>query len=85
MNWHMAGLGALDFCGAVRVTAMKAAARVVFVHSVVHSVVTSSKTIPFRGLGVVLMEDEDVLWMGQTVGAKEWERIRRKGRMEFAE
>jgi hypothetical protein len=51
----------------------------------VHSVVTSRKTIPFRGSGAVLMEDKDVLLMGQTAGTKEWEWIRRKGRIEFAE
>ncbi|KAJ6465771.1 hypothetical protein C8R45DRAFT_910634 [Mycena sanguinolenta] len=81
-NWRDGKLGALDFSGAV-VSESKseaAAGRVLFVYFVL----TSDKTFPKRGSGMVLMEDEDVVWMAQARGLKDWKRIRRSGVVDFA-
>ncbi|KAJ7805195.1 hypothetical protein B0H14DRAFT_2881312 [Mycena olivaceomarginata] len=77
-SWRAGKLGALDFSGAVAGDE-KAAARVVFVHPVV----SSGKTVPMRGSGAVLMEDEEVVWMSQIRGKKDWERIRESGEIVF--
>ncbi|KAJ6465811.1 hypothetical protein C8R45DRAFT_1173476 [Mycena sanguinolenta] len=80
-NWRDGKLGTLDFSGAVvsePKSDVAAAGRVVFVHAVV----TSHKTSPVRS--TVLMEDEDVIWMSQLRGLKDWERIRRSGAVAFA-
>ncbi|KAF7369439.1 hypothetical protein MVEN_00273200 [Mycena venus] len=82
-SWRAARFGTLDFSGAVvpqREDEMTpTAARVVFVHWLS----SSKKTIPFRGSGVVAMEDEDVVWTGQVCGKKEWELIKQRGEIEF--
>ncbi|KAF7373742.1 hypothetical protein MSAN_00585400 [Mycena sanguinolenta] len=81
-NWRDGKLGALDFSGAV-VSESKseaAAGRVIFVHTVS----SSDKPLPVRGSGCVLMEDDDVVWMGQVRGSKDWERIREAGAIVFA-
>ncbi|KAJ6465781.1 hypothetical protein C8R45DRAFT_492299 [Mycena sanguinolenta] len=80
-NWRDGKLGALDFSGAV-VSESKsgaAAGRVVFVHTVS----SSDKALPMRGSGCVLMEDEDVVWMAQVRGSKDWEMIRQSGAIAF--
>ncbi|KAJ7834690.1 hypothetical protein B0H14DRAFT_2590715 [Mycena olivaceomarginata] len=59
-SWRARKLGAFNFSGAVAGDE-KAAARVVFGHPVV----LSGKTVPMRGSGAVLMEDEEVVWMSQ--------------------
>ncbi|KAJ6494546.1 hypothetical protein C8R45DRAFT_1135467 [Mycena sanguinolenta] len=81
-NWRDGKLGALDFSGAVvRDSKSEAAAgRVVFVYLIV----TSDKTLPKRGAGVVLMEDEDVVWMVHARGSKDWKKIRQSGTVAFA-
>ncbi|KAJ6465809.1 hypothetical protein C8R45DRAFT_1173472 [Mycena sanguinolenta] len=79
-NWRYSKLGALDFSGAV-VSESKpraAAGRVVFVHTVL----TPYKISPLRSH--VVMEDEDVVWMSQIRGSKDWERIRQSGAVAFA-
>ncbi|KAJ6465808.1 hypothetical protein C8R45DRAFT_939394 [Mycena sanguinolenta] len=79
-NWRSSKLGALDFSGAV-VSESKSGAdagRVVFVHTVV----TPYKISPARS--VVVMEDEDVVWMSQIRRSKDWERIRQSGAIAFA-
>ncbi|KAF7373736.1 hypothetical protein MSAN_00584700 [Mycena sanguinolenta] len=81
-NWRDGKLGALDFSGAV-VSESKseaAAGRVLFIHTVI----TMGKAFPLRGSGAVFMEDEDVVWMGQVLGSRDWERIRETGAIVFA-
>ncbi|KAJ6465768.1 hypothetical protein C8R45DRAFT_839726 [Mycena sanguinolenta] len=75
-------LGTLDFSGAVvsESNSEAAAGRVVFVYSFF----TLDKSFPMRGCGAVLMEDEDVVWMGQVRGSKDWEKIRQCGAIAFA-
>ncbi|KAJ6465777.1 hypothetical protein C8R45DRAFT_1173416 [Mycena sanguinolenta] len=81
-NWRDGKLGALDFSGAVVRDSKSEAVtgRVLFLHLVV----TSDKTVPMRGSGVVLMEDEDVVWMAQIRASKDWERIIQSGAIAFA-
>ncbi|KAJ6583285.1 hypothetical protein B0H10DRAFT_1833982 [Mycena sp. CBHHK59/15] len=78
-SWRVARFTELDFSGAC-VRGKTKAARVVFVPTVV----TTGKSVPMRGSGNMLMEDEHVLWMGQYRGAKEWEKIRQSGAIVFA-
>ncbi|KAJ7436736.1 hypothetical protein FB451DRAFT_1153007 [Mycena latifolia] len=73
-NWRKGHFGDLDFSGAC-----EGLARVVFVMGLT----SSGKSIPMRGNGGVLMEDEDAVWMGQFRGAKDWENIRRSGSVTF--
>ncbi|KAJ7099974.1 hypothetical protein B0H15DRAFT_877227, partial [Mycena belliarum] len=76
-NWRAAHYGALDFSGA----AVAPGARTRIVLCVGRT--TSHKPIPYRGIGVVLMEDEDTVWMSQCGGVKDWEAIRRSGVVAF--
>ncbi|KAF7373687.1 hypothetical protein MSAN_00579700 [Mycena sanguinolenta] len=80
-NWRDGKLGALDFSGAVVSDSRSedAATRVVFAY---YSY--TPDTIPMRGVGAVMMEDEDVVWMRQFRGSKDWERIRQSGVVAFA-
>ncbi|KAF7373689.1 hypothetical protein MSAN_00579900 [Mycena sanguinolenta] len=80
-NWRNGKLGALDFSGAVvsHSRSEDAATRVVFAY---YSY--TPDTIPMRGVGAVMMEDEDAVWMRQFRGSKDWERIRQSGVVEFA-
>ncbi|KAJ7634556.1 hypothetical protein FB45DRAFT_744239 [Roridomyces roridus] len=78
-NWRTAGFGALDFSGAQVRWDTNQKARVVFVCPVV----TSGKNQPMRGSGSILMEDEQVIWLAQVKGAKDWEEIRRSGSIAF--
>jgi hypothetical protein len=32
---------------------------------------------------MVLFEDEQAIWMNQTRGAKDWERLKKAGELEF--
>ncbi|KAF7369771.1 hypothetical protein MVEN_00309200 [Mycena venus] len=82
-SWRAAKFGELDFSGAEAGPGdrtEKGKARVVFVNPVI----SSSKPLPMRGSGGVLMEDEEVIWMDQHRGEKDWERIRRRGEILFA-
>ncbi|KAJ6452787.1 hypothetical protein C8R45DRAFT_1040084 [Mycena sanguinolenta] len=80
-NWRDGKLGALDFSGAVvSESKSEAVAGVVFVHTVS----SSDRTLPLRGSGGVMMEDEEVVWMGQVRGLKDWEMIRQSGAIAFA-
>ncbi|KAJ7099972.1 hypothetical protein B0H15DRAFT_503638 [Mycena belliarum] len=76
-SWRAAQYGALDFSGAAVAPGVRAC--VVFCTGLT----TSHRTIPFRGAGAVLMEDEDAVWMAQCRGAKDWEAIRRSGVVAF--
>ncbi|KAJ7099971.1 hypothetical protein B0H15DRAFT_944350 [Mycena belliarum] len=81
-NWRKARFGALDFSGACRgaTRGPGARGRVVFCVGL-----SSSRTrVPYRGNGIVLMEDEDAVWMRQVRGAKDWESIRRSGTVAFS-
>ncbi|KAF8196261.1 hypothetical protein K438DRAFT_1673227 [Mycena galopus ATCC 62051] len=79
-SWRAGKLGELDFSGAVANEDGKpGTAPVVFVYPVV----TTNKTVPMRGNGAVLMEDEHVVWMSQIRGAKDWENIRQSGTIVF--
>ncbi|KAJ7739746.1 hypothetical protein B0H14DRAFT_2990656 [Mycena olivaceomarginata] len=81
-NWRDGKLGALDFSGAVvSESKSEAVAGVVFVHTVS----SSDKALPLRGSGGVMMEDEEVVWMGQVRGLKDWEVIRKSGAIAFAQ
>ncbi|KAJ7432208.1 hypothetical protein B0H11DRAFT_1760867 [Mycena galericulata] len=75
-NWRAARFAELDFSGAC-VLGGGQKARVVFVLPFM----SSGKNIPIRGSGLVLMEDDDTIWMGQVRGAKDWEIIRQFGRV----
>ncbi|KAF7373711.1 hypothetical protein MSAN_00582100 [Mycena sanguinolenta] len=80
-NWRDGKLGALDFSGAVvsDPRSEPAATRVVFAHSF-----ATGKTALMRGFGTVMMEDDDVVWMRQIRGSKDWEKIRQSGAVAFA-
>ncbi|KAJ7185825.1 hypothetical protein C8R46DRAFT_880912 [Mycena filopes] len=84
-NWRAARLGALDFAGAAANAAetekgeREGKARVVL--GLGYAV--SGAGIPMRGVGTILMEDEDAVWMSQIRGVRDWEAIRRSGTMEF--
>ncbi|KAF7352179.1 hypothetical protein MVEN_01181100 [Mycena venus] len=81
-NWRDGKLGALDFSGAVvSESKSEAVAGVVFVHTVS----SSDKALPLRGSGGVMMENEEVVWMGQVRGLKDWEMIRKSGAIAFAQ
>ncbi|KAF8169589.1 hypothetical protein K438DRAFT_1983193 [Mycena galopus ATCC 62051] len=80
-NWRSARLGELDFSGAAAGNRMGTAVRVVFT--------CPELVVSFRPLGrsvtMVAMEDEDAVWMCDTRGAKEWERIRQMGEIAFTD
>ncbi|KAF7301962.1 hypothetical protein MIND_00762300 [Mycena indigotica] len=76
-NWRTAGFGQLDFSGAL--VAPKKQARVIWVTG--HS--TSGNPMPMRGSGVMLFENDDVVWMGQMRTVGDWEDIRRAGALKF--
>ncbi|KAF7373714.1 hypothetical protein MSAN_00582400 [Mycena sanguinolenta] len=82
-NWRDGKLGALDFSGAVVSNSRPeaAATQVVFTYFFLTPNRVSS---PPRGCGIVIMEDEDVVWMAQFRGSKDWERIRQSGAVAFA-
>ncbi|KAJ7734549.1 hypothetical protein DFH07DRAFT_928433 [Mycena maculata] len=77
-NWRAAQFSELDFSGAC-VPGSGKEARVVFVFPVI----SSGNTVPMRGNGAVLMEDEEAIWMNQVRGEKDWERIRQSGTVTF--
>ncbi|KAK7019123.1 hypothetical protein R3P38DRAFT_2715268 [Favolaschia claudopus] len=78
-NLRSGGLGKLDFSGAATPVGGKTgAARVRYV-----TAFPQGPGMPFRGTGMVLFEDEKAVWMNQTRGAKEWERLRKAGTLEF--
>ncbi|KAJ6465784.1 hypothetical protein C8R45DRAFT_492379 [Mycena sanguinolenta] len=81
-SWRAGKLSELDFSGAVAsdVKSEAKAPRVMFVHPIT----TTNKTVPMRGSGAVLMEDEDAWWMSQVRGSKDWEKIRQSGALAFA-
>ncbi|KAF7373690.1 hypothetical protein MSAN_00580000 [Mycena sanguinolenta] len=80
-NWRDGKLGALDFSGVVVSDSRSeaVATRVVLAYFFL----TSDKTLPMRGSGCVLMEDDDAVWMRQFRGSKDWERIRQSGVVAF--
>ncbi|KAF8179505.1 hypothetical protein K438DRAFT_1938421 [Mycena galopus ATCC 62051] len=80
-NLRAARFAELDFSGAAVGNRMGTAVRVVF---------TCPETVfsfpPLgRGVTMVTMEDEDAVWMCDTRGAKEWERIRQTGEIAFTD
>ncbi|KAK7049132.1 hypothetical protein R3P38DRAFT_3345995 [Favolaschia claudopus] len=88
-NWRAAGFGGLDFGGGVvdgvdadvgetalsSRTDSKKKVKVAFVHWYASS--NTSTPVPRRQVGTVLMEDEEVVWVGKMCGAGEAERVRR--------
>ncbi|KAJ7109614.1 hypothetical protein C8R43DRAFT_1042939 [Mycena crocata] len=76
-NWRSAHFEALDFSGACARGGEKA--RVVFALGLA----LSGKSIPMRGNGALLMDDDDAVWMTQIRGKKNWEEIRRSGSIVF--
>ncbi|KAJ7436738.1 hypothetical protein FB451DRAFT_187159 [Mycena latifolia] len=76
-SWRAARYGELDFSGAC--VGESVGPRVVFCIGIP----SSGASIPLRGNGAVLMEDEDAVWMSQVRGAKDWENIRRSGSVAF--
>ncbi|KAK7000343.1 hypothetical protein R3P38DRAFT_2561648 [Favolaschia claudopus] len=79
-NWRAAGFGGLDFGGGVvddvdDQADSKKQAKVAFVHWYASS--NASTPVPRRQVGTVLMEDEEVVWVGKMCGAGEAERVRR--------
>ncbi|KAF7360166.1 hypothetical protein MVEN_00745100 [Mycena venus] len=80
-NWRAANFGDLDFSGArAQGTEEEEKTRVLLAVGYV----SSSKNIPMRGAGGMFMEDEDAVWMFQIRGTKDWENVRRSGRIAFA-
>ncbi|KAJ7691784.1 hypothetical protein B0H17DRAFT_934706 [Mycena rosella] len=75
-NWRKAHFEALDFSGACGRNAP-----VIFV---LEETTVMGKRMPVHGSGVVLMEDEDAVWMSQGGGVKDWENIRRSGDVTFS-
>jgi hypothetical protein len=80
-NWRAAHLGELDFSGArtLQGAGEKGKAHVLLAVGYV----LSSQNNPMRGAGGIFMEDEDAIWMFQIKGTKDWEHIRRSGRIAF--
>ncbi|KAK7022466.1 hypothetical protein R3P38DRAFT_2532807 [Favolaschia claudopus] len=79
-NWRAAGFGGLDFGGGMvddvdDQADSKKQAKVAFVHWYASS--KASTPVPRRQVGTVLMEDEEVVWVGKMCGAGEAERVRR--------
>ncbi|KAJ7331408.1 hypothetical protein DFH08DRAFT_1083911 [Mycena albidolilacea] len=78
-NLRKGGFGELDFSGAsVGEAGLKLRARVRYA-----TAFPSGPGIPLRGTGMVLFEDEQAIWMNQTRGAKDWERLKKAGELEF--
>jgi hypothetical protein len=78
-NWRKGRLGEVDFSAASTGEAgLKLRAHVRYV-----TTFWSGTRIPFRGTGVVLFEDEQAVWMRQTRGMKDWERVKKTGEFEF--
>ncbi|KAJ7145627.1 hypothetical protein C8R44DRAFT_689695 [Mycena epipterygia] len=73
-NWRKARFGALDFSGACVGANMKP--RLMCLLGI-------PPNLSFRESGVVLMEDDETMWMAQVKGVKDWENIRRSGRVAF--
>ncbi|KAF8179518.1 hypothetical protein K438DRAFT_1938426 [Mycena galopus ATCC 62051] len=80
-NLRSARFAELDFSGAAAGNSMGTALRVVFTYPEV----TFSFPPLGRGATMVTMEDEDAVWMCDTRGAKEWERIRQTGIIAFTD
>ncbi|KAJ6487719.1 hypothetical protein C8R45DRAFT_994115 [Mycena sanguinolenta] len=79
-NWRSARLGELDFSGA-RLQEADGGSIVRVVLAVGY--VLSSQSIPIRGAGGLFMEDDAAVWMFQVRGTKDWESVRRSGRVAF--
>ncbi|KAJ7908100.1 hypothetical protein B0H13DRAFT_2273487 [Mycena leptocephala] len=78
-NLRKAGFGAVDFSGAsVGEAGLKLRARVRYV-----TAFWSGTSVPLRGTGMVLFEDEQAMWMNQIRGVKDWERMKNAGEFEF--
>ncbi|KAF7341622.1 hypothetical protein MSAN_02059600 [Mycena sanguinolenta] len=78
-NWGAAKLEDLDFTGAVANNETRTGARVVFVYPLLCSHPTRSR----RGITWAVMEDADAVWMCETRGEKDWERIRQASGVTF--
>ncbi|KAJ7668035.1 hypothetical protein B0H17DRAFT_1088430 [Mycena rosella] len=76
-NWLKARFGALDFSGACVGEKLQARPRVT-------CFIGLRANNPVRGNGVVVMEDEDAVWMSQVRGVKDWENIRLSGILKVA-
>ncbi|KAJ6462234.1 hypothetical protein C8R45DRAFT_1220655 [Mycena sanguinolenta] len=81
VNWRSSNFGDLDFSGAAANKDSKMAPRVVFVYPFMQT----DPPRAFRGGIRVLMEDADAVWMSDTRGEEDWERIRRAGEIEFTD
>ncbi|KAJ7487258.1 hypothetical protein B0H11DRAFT_1114982 [Mycena galericulata] len=79
-SWRLAKLGELDFFGAC-VPGRGEKARVVFALPIM----TSGNDLPMRGNGAAFIEDDKSIWMSQFLGSKEWEAMRRSGRVLYVE
>ncbi|KAF7377304.1 hypothetical protein MSAN_00150800 [Mycena sanguinolenta] len=80
-NWGAAKLADLDFTGAVASNETKTSACVVFVYPLLCSHPTRSR----RGITRALMEDTDAVWMCETRGEKEWEKVRQASGVTFVD
>ncbi|KAJ6557927.1 hypothetical protein B0H19DRAFT_1070521 [Mycena capillaripes] len=78
-NWRVAHLEELDFSGARVEEKEKEKPRVLLAVGYI----LSGKNIPMRGGGGIFFEDDDAVWMTQIRGKKDWEDIRRSGRVAF--
>ncbi|KAJ7636420.1 hypothetical protein FB45DRAFT_742574 [Roridomyces roridus] len=75
-NWRMARFGALNFSGAqIQLGGQTKKTDVSFVYPIMTA---GRKRLPMREWYMVLMEDEEVVWVMQASGAKNWENIRRR-------
>ncbi|KAJ6582239.1 hypothetical protein B0H19DRAFT_929392 [Mycena capillaripes] len=72
-SWRKARLAAVDFSGAC-VGKNGARPRVACLGF-------TRNNVPLRGIGVLLMEDEEDVWMSQTEGEKVWANVRRSGKV----
>lgn len=77
-NWRSAKFNQLDFSGACINGNDARETKVSFV-----ILGTTGVSRPAREVGVVLSEDNEVLWMSANKGRREWEAIRQGGEVAF--
>jgi hypothetical protein len=68
-NWRSAKFGELDFSGAAT---GDCSTRILFMVGYPKY----SRGVPLRGSGIVMYEDDDVVWMSQVRGGRDWERLK---------
>lgn len=75
-SWRSAKLGELDFVGAEAEAGGNTG---------VDLIIPAGSGSLMRGVGIVLCEDEEVVWMAACLGGNDWEAVRREGQVAFVE